>query len=288
MARVLCVGSAVVDFVFLLEALPSRPEKLRADEARIVGGGCAATAAVAIARLGGEAMLAGRLGDDQIGDMIVAGLEEEGVDCSLVDRAPQGRSSFSSVFIDAAGERQIVSFRGDGLTQSVERIEKAPALDAVLADTRWTAGNHAALSLARARGIPGVLDAEAPIDPSLPQVASHVAFSRQGLASLAAGTPEDMLDRLDLPGWACVTDGEHGVFVKGGGQVPAFPVKAVDTLGAGDVWHGAFALRLAEGADEIEAARFASAAAALKCTRFGGRDGCPNRAETERFLKETV
>jgi sulfofructose kinase len=91
-----------------------------------------------------------------------------------------------------------------------------------------------------------------------------------------------------LSAWACVTDGEHGVFVAGGGHVPALPVQAVDTLGAGDVWHGAFALRLAEGAEETEAIRFANAAAALKCARPWGREGCPTRAETEAFLKETA
>ena len=60
----------------------------------------------------------------------------------------------------------------------------------------------------------------------------------------------------------------------------------VDTLGAGDVWHGAFALALGEGHDEHEAIRFASAVAAIKCTRFGGRAGVPDRTETEAFLEE--
>jgi sulfofructose kinase len=59
---------------------------------------------------------------------------------------------------------------------------------------------------------------------------------------------------------------------------------AVDTLGAGDTWHGAFAVALADGLSEDEAVRFASAAAALKCTRFGGRDGAPSRREVDRFL----
>jgi sulfofructose kinase len=67
---------------------------------------------------------------------------------------------------------------------------------------------------------------------------------------------------------------------------PAFPITAVDTLAAGDVWHGAFALGLAEGMPEREAVRFASATSALKCTRFGGRAGAPRRAEVERFLEE--
>ncbi len=65
---------------------------------------------------------------------------------------------------------------------------------------------------------------------------------------------------------------------------PAFPVKAVDTLGAGDVFHGAFALALAEGRDAPAAMRFGSAAAALKCSRLGGSTGAPTRAEVEAFM----
>jgi sulfofructose kinase len=288
MARVLCVGSSVIDFVFRLDALPTRPDKLRAQDARIVGGGCAANAAVAVARLGGEAWLAARLGDDEIGRMVVAGVEAEGVDCTLVRLTPAARSAFSSVYIDASGERQVVSFRGEGLDDSPDLIAGAPPLDAVLADTRWTPGNLAALELARARGIPGVLDAEAPIAPALLAAASHVAFSRQGLASVSFGPPAEALASLDVPGWACVTDGADGVYVRLGPHIPAPQIAAVDTLGAGDVWHGAFALRLAEGAEEAQAIRFANAAAALKCARPWGRLGCPTRAETERFLKETA
>ena len=89
--------------------------------------------------------------------------------------------------------------------------------------------------------------------------------------------------------WLAVTAGEKGVYFLENGEVvhePAFPLRAVDTLGAGDVWHGAFALALAEGMRERAAVRFASAVAAIKCTRFGGRSGIPSRAEVEAFLKE--
>jgi sulfofructose kinase len=68
--------------------------------------------------------------------------------------------------------------------------------------------------------------------------------------------------------------------------VPAFVVTAVDTLGAGDVWHGAFALALAEGEDEPAAVRAASAAAAIKVTRHGGRAGAPTRAERDALLHD--
>jgi sulfofructose kinase len=213
-------------------------------------------------------------------------MEAEGVECSLVRLTEGARSAFSSVYVDAAGERQVVSFRGEGLDDSPDLIAGTPEVGAVLADTRWPSGNLAALELARARRIPGVLDAEAPVAPALLAAASHVAFSRQGLASIASGAPGEALGAMDLSAWACVTDGEHGVFVRGGGHVPALPVQAVDTLGAGDVWHGAFALRLAEGAEEPDAIRFANAAAALKCARPWGREGCPTRAETEAFLEE--
>jgi sulfofructose kinase len=92
-----------------------------------------------------------------------------------------------------------------------------------------------------------------------------------------------------LPGWICVTDGDKGAFWLEGKRLhraPACRVEAVDTLAAGDVWHGAFALRLAEGAHEADAIRFAHAAAAIKCTRFGGRNGSPRRDEVTKFMAE--
>ena len=89
--------------------------------------------------------------------------------------------------------------------------------------------------------------------------------------------------------FVCVTDGANGVHFRSGkesGHSASFRVPVVDTLGAGDVWHGAFALALAEGRREVEAIRFASATAALKCTRFGGRAAIPSRAQVESFLME--
>jgi len=69
-------------------------------------------------------------------------------------------------------------------------------------------------------------------------------------------------------------------------QTPAFPVHTVDTLGAGDVFHGAFALAITEQQDLRQALRFASAAAALKCTRFGGAFAAPQRIEVEELLEQ--
>jgi sulfofructose kinase len=119
-----------------------------------------------------------------------------------------------------------------------------------------------------------------------------VAFSAQGLAEVTGqDDPRDGLQSLagTTDSWIAVTAGERGVYFLEQDEVlhaPAFAVAAVDTLGAGDVWHGAFALALGEGWPEREAVRFASAASAIKCTRFGGRAGIPRRSEVETFLKE--
>jgi sulfofructose kinase len=197
MTTILTVGVAVIDIVMSVEALPRKPEKYRARDAAIVGGGCAANAASAVARLGGRSLLAARTGQDQIGDMVIAGLEGEGVDCTLVRRIPGGRSSFSSIYIDTAGERQIVNFRDMALSfEAAWLAEALPVqVDAVLADTRWPQGAAVAMKAARERGIPGILDAEAPVreaDEAL-RLASHVAFSAQGLRDLAG------LDDLGRP-----------------------------------------------------------------------------------------
>jgi sulfofructose kinase len=295
MTTILTVGVAVIDIVMSIDALPRKAEKYRARDAAIVGGGCAANAAAAVARLGGRALLAARTGQDRIGDLIVSGLEAEGVDCGLVRRIAAGRSSFSSIYVDAAGERQIVNFRDMALSFDGGWLEgRIPdGVDAILADTRWPQGAAVAMAAARDRGIPGILDAEAPVREAgeALRLASHVAFSAQGLRDL---TGIENLDaalaaaRDETGAWVCVTDGAAGVtFFEHGtlAHEPAFAVEVVDTLGAGDVWHGAFALALGEGEDPRAAIRFASAVAALKCTRFGGRTGTPDRAEAEAFLR---
>lgn len=292
MAKVFLVGMATVDFVLSVGEFPNAAEKYTAQDARVVGGGCAANAAVAIVKLDGDATLAARLGDDSLADSIVADLAAEGVRTDFLQRSPGARSSFSSVLLDKRGARQIVNFRGSGLTGKTDWFSRAPEVDAILVDTRWTAGALAALQMAKKRGIHGIVDAEAPTDPVILARASHVAFSRQGLLSLTTET--DLARALkeigeQVPGWVCVTDGENGVYYAtdtGIEHISAFKVEIRDTLGAGDIWHGAFALRLGEGATESEAIVFANAAAALKCMIFGGRSGCPNRSDTEKFLGE--
>ena len=292
MASVLVAGVAVVDFIFEVDEMPQLAEKYRARNAVIVGGGCAANAAVAVSRLGGEAFLASRMGDDVMADIILADLHEEGVNTDAVNQATAGRSSFSSVYVDGSGERQIMNFRGSGLTEDIGWLDTAMHTDAILADNRWSPITTKTMAMARARDVPGVIDAEAPISIEVLTGASHVAFSKQGLLALTGEeNPVSALKTASsrLTPWLCVTDGPDGVYFLHKGKVEniaGFTVDVKDTLGAGDIWHGAFALRLAEGANEIAAIEFANAAAAIKCKTYGGRTGCPDRMETDKFLKE--
>lgn len=293
MAGVFCLGIATLDYVYSVETMPTRGEKYRSQDLAVVGGGCAGNAAVAIARLGGSSWLATRLADDLTGDRIVADLAAEGVETGFAYRAPGLRSPVSAILVDAAGERMVISYSDPAMPVATDWLPKRlpDGAGALLADTRWGEGALAALELARAAGVPGVLDADRkPPHPDLVGTASHVAFSAQALRELSAeDDPRLGLGKVgrDAATWLAVTLGKEGVlFVEDGtiAHIPAFVVETVDTLGAGDVWHGAFALALAEGQGARAAIRFASAAAAIKCTRFGGRAGAPTRQEVDAFL----
>jgi sulfofructose kinase len=299
--EVVCTGIAVLDAVFRVPRFPVPEAKTQASELLFVSGGCAANAAVAIARLGGRARFVGPLGGpagaEPIGDRIVAALAAEQVDSAWCPRVPGVASSMSSICIDPDGERAIVNYRDDRLANARPGEPSAivARADAVLADNRFPEFVLPICAAARARGIPVVLDADQPTrtTDALLGAATHVVFSAEGLRA-TAGT-DDLgagLERIagTSRAFLAVTDGHNGVFWRAPGMagkslwMSAFPIRPIDTLAAGDVFHGAFALALAEGSEEIFAMRFAAAAAAIKCTRFGGISGAPGRAEVEALL----
>jgi sulfofructose kinase len=295
MTSVLCVGIAVLDYVYALEAMPTVPEKYRSHDLRIVGGGIAANGAATVARLGGRALLATRLGDDLTGGEIIAMRQAEGVDCSLCHRFPGRRSPVSAVLVDKAGERTIISYSDPDMPVAPDWLPATlpEGVGAVMGDTRWPEGCVRAFELAQGAGVPSVLDGDrAPQHPDMLRLATHAAFSVQGIREVTGeGDPVAALRRLMTmtPHWVAVTCGGEGVWYRDGDDVahaPAFRVDVVDTLGAGDVWHGAFAFALARGDDAPQAVRFANATAAIKCTRFGGGAGTPTLAEVETFLNE--
>jgi sulfofructose kinase len=296
--HVLCTGIAVLDLVFRVGSFPRPDVKTQASEFRTVNGGNAANAAVAIAHLGARASFAGPFGGppgiDTVGDTMLALAARENIECVQCPRLDGITTPISAISIDARGERAIVNFRDEALMDA--RAADPDALvancDAIIADNRFPGFVGDVCAAGVKRGIPVVLDADEPRQDSnglLTQV-SHVVFSAEGLRA-TAGT--DHLGRalLDVSkmtkAFVAVTDGANDVlWLKDGElrQIPAFTVDVVDTLGAGDTFHGAFTLMLAEGKSEREAMRFSAAAAALKCTRYGGILGAPTRAEVEAFL----
>ncbi len=297
---VVCAGMAVIDNVYRVHAFPAPGTKNRAGEYFSVLGGCAANAAVAVRRLGGQARvvapLGGPAGNDVTGDAILGLLERERINVEHVTRVDGARSSQSTILIDRSGERIIVSYRDPALEQARPH-DPGPAIagaDAVLIDNRFP---EFVLPIARAASGSGkivVLDGDKPtrLTDALLRVATHIVFSADGLRATAE--TQDLPTALRLvakrtDAFVAVTDGPNDMLWRQDGllqRLPAFRVDVVDTLGAGDVFHGAFALALAEGHVPRLAMRFAAAAAAIKCARSGGGAGAPDRNEVAKFILE--
>jgi sugar/nucleoside kinase (ribokinase family) len=301
-AKVLCLGIAVQDFVMRVAQFPAPGMKAAAEEMLVISGGCAANAAVAVARLGGRAAYAGPLGGppgaDPISDRIVADLASEGVDTAGVVRVSGATAPLSAILIDHSGERLIATHRSEKLNaaRAADPAALLTGVDAVLADNRFEDFTLPILAQACERQLPIVLDADKPMnlgDPIL-AAATHVVFSAEALSKTTGR--DDLAAALSqmsrhTAAFLAVTDGPGDMLWLAGGDIrpmPAFAIAAVDTLAAGDVFHGAFALALAEGRDAVSAMRFAAAAAAIKCTRFGGIGGAPTRAEVDVFLVKRI
>jgi sulfofructose kinase len=295
---ILCAGIIVLDEVFQVERFPQADGKTRARGFFTVNGGCAANAAVAIARLGGHAALAGPLGgpagEDLNGDRVLAALARERVDCTGCQRVTGVATALSAIFIDAHGERMIVTYRDDRLAAATpaDPAGLVAGADAVLADNRFPDFVRPICDAARARGILMVLDADRPseVTDDLFRIATHVVFSSECLRATTG--VEDLGEGLarvaaTTQAFLAVTNGPGDVLWRDGTTLrrsPVFKVDAVDTLGAGDAFHGAFTLALTEGQGIVTAIRFAAAAAGHKCTRLGGSTAAPYRAEVEAFL----
>ena len=297
MKQVICAGLAVLDHVFQLPKIPKIPVKSFASNYLQVGGGNAATAAVALKRAGGKAIFWGRLGDDHNGDLILDELDELGVDVRDVFRQQGVKSGVSSVLVDDAGERLITNYTDPKLFSNADwlPLDKLVESSAVLADLRWQEGALKTLSRARELGIPAVLDADLVpegLNEDVIKNTTHVLFSEPALNEFAAGKSiYEALHRVAEMnrGWVGVTEGSSGTRWLHDGKLshlPAFAVKTVDTLGAGDVFHGVFTLSLAEGHLERNALIRASAAAALYCSKSGGRKMIPDRKEIETFIRQ--
>lgn len=292
--KLLSVGALTLDTILRVDQLPTHQGKFIASDGVQIASGMATSAACAARRLGAQVSLWASAGDDSVGDQLIAGIEAEGVDCGFVRRVGGARSALASILVDAHGERIIVPFYDSRAQTDPDALPVVDLteFDAVLVDVRWPGAAALALKAARAIGRPAILDADtaplAALEQLLP-LASHIVASEPaariicGQALDLESTCTDLASRTDA--FVAVTGGAAGTwwFDRAAGSsrhVAAPRIKAVDTLAAGDVFHGAFAVGLAEAMPVEQALRFASAAAALKCLGFGGRLGAPDRAET--------
>lgn len=300
---VACAGIATLDHVVRVDSLPIDDGKYSATGYLAIGGGVAANAAVTVARLGGAATFIGCVGDDAAGDQVLEEFAALSIATDSVQRIANRPTPTSVALIDRDGKRALVNHLApdffDRADPSSARVVDHAA--AVLVDCRWPVGAVRALEAARCLGIPAVVDVDRPIDADpgtdtgrILTVATHLVFSLDAL--LATTREADVPAALAAAArrsdaWIAVTDGERGVSWLEGDDVrhlAAFRVRAVDTLAAGDVFHGAFVLALALGCTERDAVRFASAAAAVKCTRPGGRAGIPDRAMVDALLGDAI
>jgi len=293
--RIACVGHAALDHVFEVEAFPARPTKTPASSYRPGTGGMAFNAAIAAARLGAAVRMIGRVGSEPAAQMLHERLRAEGVEARGLECVPGATTSVSAIVVDARGERQIFNHRGDAIVRAHALDTRLlHGADVVLVDPRWAAGAAAALRWAHEQRVTAMLDVDVAPAADLQQLvplAQWAVFSEPGLASYSRGLATRAALELALDSGcevAMVTRGDQPVWwLRRGGTLQrlAVPrVAAVDTTGAGDVFHAALALAVGEGRSERAAVAFAVTAAALKCLGGPGVLGAPRRAAVERAL----
>ena len=291
---VAAVGLACLDHVWQVERFPPTHSRTHASAFRSHGGGPAATAAVAAARLGAEAHLWASLGEDEAAVTVERELEHEGVHLHAL-RSAGARSFVSAVLVDPSGERHIFPYRGDALADDPGGLDWSAlaGAGALLTDARHPQMSEHALIAARRAGVPTVGDwsdlrhwsQTAWIDHLIvSEECARAALGAEALGDddLAAALPRLRSAPRQL---VAVTLGSRGILWDAGDGVrrtTAPRVEVLDSTGAGDACHGAYAFALASGRAVPQALRLASAVGALACTG-PGRDALPDLAAADRL-----
>ena len=300
---ILVVGSFNMDLVLEVPRFPRPGEAILGRNFRRACGGKGANQACAIARLGAPVAIIGAVGQDAFGDEMRANLAAAGVDITAVARREDVASGTAMIVLDATGQNQIVVANGANdtlLPADIERyadpIRHSRAL--VIQLETPMSGVETACRLAHEAGVPVLLNPApfAPVTPALLRCCRFI-IPNEGEATQLTGI--DVRDPASAAAAArqlratapqaevLITLGANGVWVDGHnftGHVPGVPVTAVDTVGAGDTFIGAFITRWLEGAAVTEAARFGCAAAAIAVTRKGAQTSLPTRAEVEAAM----
>lgn len=290
---VLCVGHASYDLIFSVSQHPGADEKIVADNLLSCGGGPAANAAVCVTKLGLTSAFAGYLGRDLYGDKHYQELNDHGVNTQLIIRGASP-TPLSTILVKPDGTRCLINYKGDTKALSADALDFTDiSAKVVLFD-----GHEPAISLplaekARQTKIPTVLDAGSVHEGTL-ALMSRVDYlvCSEKFASQYAGNERKALNQLaELAPAVVITLGEKGLIWQCGneqGAVPVYPIAAIDTTGAGDAFHGAFAAALAVSMDWQTLLRYASAAGALCSMQMGARLGLPSQKEHARLFNQTL
>lgn len=290
------LGFCSVDYLSIVPYIPV-DEKVGAISQLVQGGGPAATAVVAASRLGAETAFIGVVGDDQAGKEILRGFQQENVETKHIRIKMGKESAVAFCWVEQqSGKRSIVWSKGTAMPLDAEAVDPdfIASLKLLHLDGHNTEAAIRAAETAKANGVIVSLDAGS-IYPGMETLVglSDICIASETFARnfTKEENAERAVEKLFMKGKlvSAVTLGDKGVVAMTKDGVinkSAFKVPVVDTTGAGDVFHGAFAYAYIQGWDTGKCIDFAEAAAAIKCTRLGGRTGIPQRDEVIRFLKE--
>jgi sulfofructose kinase len=289
------LGAAVIDLLVLAPRFPERDSKLAVSEMSRQGGGLVGTALVTLARLGARPRYVGRLGEDEDSTEILEEFAHEGVDTAVVARVPGERARFSVVIVEeGTGLRTILHTGHARAAVGPAALDREVILSArsLLVDTTDPLAAMRCVDWMRAVGRPTLIDADqySPEAHAVAAACDYVVASHRYAAACTgredpAAAARALAERVS--GIVVVTAGREGAYTATDGELwrqPAFPVAAIDTTGAGDVFHGAFLYGVLQAWELRRTVAFAAAAAALKCRALGGRAGIAPLGETARFL----
>jgi len=289
------MGLNSVDFLSVVPEFPAPNSKTKMLRFSKQGGGQVATAMVALSRWGVKTKYIGKVGEDELGQFSLHSIRQEGVDVSSVTIERNTTNQFSMIIVDGpSGERTILWNRDERLMYREGELRKEEVCSGKLLHLDGH-DIHAALQCARwakEDGIPTIVDLDK-VEPLTPNLIKEIDFiiTSSRFPMLYTGISGQKKALLELqkhtPGFLCTTLGHEGAVALVNGEflhVKGFEVNAVDTTGAGDVFHGGFLYGLLQNWEALEILRFANAVAALKCQDLGGRKGIPFLEEVQRFL----
>ena len=295
---VVCMWLNAVDFLTVVPEFPTFNSKMKILQFSKQGGGQVATAMVALSRWGVKTKYIGKVGGDELGQFSLLSIQDEGVDVSSVTIEPNASNQFAIIIIDrASGERTILWDRDERLMYREGELRKEEICSGkvLLLDGHDIRAAIQCAKWAKEEGIPTVIDIDK-VEPLTSELIREVDFviTSSQFPAFFTGISDREKALLELQkhtsGFLCATLGDQGAMALINGKIlhaEGFKVKAVDTTGAGDVFHGGFIYGLLQNWETLEILRFANAVAALKCRDLGGRRGVPTLEEVERFLNSS-